>query len=131
MRIPEGDELALLMRCTGYRFNRNGVATGDPDPPTPAEPAGPGGLQKELAKVLPRTDKYQRYGILAALAEVGVLPNPVLSPSLDRFVSNTERLEASRRVRGGPRSDIVLPLAAWRGGDGVDRARVSELFGGR
>jgi hypothetical protein len=273
MRVPEGDELALLMRCTGYRFNRNGVATRLSDPPTPEDlatarelgwtvgeltsltareivdrsraavarlsrdevalafvagvggsalrgrqvlisyawalhlPAGPevpdcglrpveeidvtkqlvrlacgwawnempadfvldleaaasqglpkptgddwavldrlldiagsqppdqtpGGLEKELAraKVLPRTDKYQRYGILIALAEAGVLPNPVLAPSLDRFVPTAERWAASSRVRSGPRSDIVVPLGAWRGRDGVDRERAGELFGGR
>jgi hypothetical protein len=90
----------------------------------------PGGLEKEIAraKLLPRTDKYQRYGILSALAEAGVLPNPALAPSWDRFVPTSERHEASRHVPGGPRSDIVLPLGAWRGKDGVDRQRCAELF---
>jgi hypothetical protein len=90
----------------------------------------PGGLEKEIAraKLLPRTDKYQRYGILSALAEAGVLPNPVLSPTWDRFVPTSERHAASRQVPGGPRSDIVLPLGAWRGKHGVDRERSAALF---
>ncbi|MFF4291927.1 hypothetical protein ACFY0R_42675, partial [Streptomyces sp. NPDC001633] len=87
----------------------------------------PGQLEKSIARarLLPRTDKYQRYGILIALAELGVLPNTLLPPSIDRFVSRTECQAAYRRVRGAPRSDITLPLAAWRGG--LDTARVARL----
>ncbi|MER6499963.1 hypothetical protein ABT218_11345 [Streptomyces sp. NPDC001455] len=94
-----------------------------------AQPEGttPGQLEKSIARarLLPRTDKYQRYGILIALAELGVLPNTLLPPSIDRFVSRTECQAAYRRVRGAPRSDITLPLAAWRGG--LDTARVARL----
>lgn len=98
-----------------------------------AQPAAqtPGGLERELAraKVLPRTDKYQRYGILIGLAEAGVLPNSLLPPSLDRFVPLSERHRADRAARGGPRSDVPVPLSGWRGALGVDRERLSDLFG--
>lgn len=94
----------------------------------------PGQLEKELArrKVLPHTrDKYQRYGILEALAEVGVLPNPLIPPSWDRFVPLDERLSASSHLKGNARSDIVLPFGAWRGALGVDWTRAEALFGVR
>lgn len=91
----------------------------------------PGQLEKELAgnKVIPSSDKYARYGILEALAMVGVLPNPVIAPAWDRLVTRTEVWEAGRSVKGSARSDIVLPFAAWRGVDGVDWARATEFFG--
>ncbi|CCH29602.1 hypothetical protein BN6_22820 [Saccharothrix espanaensis DSM 44229] len=74
--------------------------------------------------MLPRTDKCRRYGILVGLAEADVLPTAVIAPSLDRSVPTTERHEAARRVPGGSRSDVVLPLAAWRGADGRPRSQV-------
>ncbi len=91
----------------------------------------PGQLEKALAarKLLPATDKYQRYGILQALAEIGIMPNPYLPPSLDRAIPAAERHAAGRQVPGGSRSDIVLPLAGWRGELGVDRSRLERLFG--
>lgn len=48
----------------------------------------PGELEKELAakKVIPSSEKYARYGILEALAMVGVLPNPFLPPEWDHLV---------------------------------------------
>lgn len=94
----------------------------------------PGQLERAVARarLLPRTDKYQRYGILIGLAELGVLPNPALAPSYDRFVSQAERHLASRRLRGSPRSDITLPLAAWRGGvDAVRAERLRHAFDSR
>lgn len=98
-----------------------------------AQPPGttPGQLEKVLAraKVLPATDKYSRYGILQALAEVGVMPNPFLPPSLDRHIPRSEIWAASAKVKGGPHSDIVLPLAGWRGEMGIDRTRLASLFG--
>ncbi|MFJ4769560.1 hypothetical protein ACIP88_10625 [Streptomyces uncialis] len=94
-----------------------------------AQPQGttPGQLERTVARagLLARTDKYQRYGILIGLAELGVLPNPLLAPSFDRFVPRAEVHEAHRGMRGAPRSDITLPLAAWRGG--VDAARAARL----
>jgi hypothetical protein len=88
----------------------------------------PGELEKLVAraKVVPRTDKYQRYGILVGLAEFGVLPSPALPPMWDRFIATTERHEAAAAVRGAPRSDITLPLAGWRGG--IDERRAARLL---
>ncbi|GAB1514605.1 hypothetical protein [Actinophytocola sp. KF-1] len=91
-------------------------------------PAGtrPGELEKLVAraKLLPGTDKYQRYGVLVGLAEFGVLPSPALPPMWDRFAPTAERHAAA--VRGAPRSDITLPFAAWRGG--VDEERAARLL---
>lgn len=91
-----------------------------------AQPAGttPGAMEKEMARarIVPATDKYQRYGILIGLAEIGVLRGAALPPSWDRFVPVAERHAASRTQRGSIRSDITLPLAAWRGGVDEDRA---------
>ncbi|GAA1798996.1 hypothetical protein GCM10009682_20770 [Luedemannella flava] len=93
-------------------------------------PAGttPGGLEKLLAqaKLVPGTDKYQRYGILIGLSEFGVLPSPALSPMWDRFIPTVERHAASRGLRGAPRSDIPVPLAGWRGG--LDERRAARLL---
>lgn len=91
-----------------------------------SQPAGTtaGGLEKAVAraKIIPGTDKYQRYGILIALAEYGLLPS-TLSPSWDRFVSRREVADA---WAGGPRSDITPPLSGWRGG--IDRVRADRLL---
>lgn len=92
-----------------------------------AQPAGtrPSELEKVIAraKIVPGTDKYQRYGILIGLAELGVLPSTVLDPMWDRFIPARERWAAGRRVPGSPRSDITVPLAGWRGGIEERRAR--------
>lgn len=94
-----------------------------------AQPAGtlPSELEKAVArsKIVPGTDKYQRYGILIGLSEFGVLPSPVLVPSWDRFIPDTERKAAYRNVKSGPRSDIPVPLTAWRGG--LDERRAERL----
>ena len=91
----------------------------------------PGELEKELAakKVIPSSEKYARYGILEALAMVGVLPNPFLPPEWDHLVTQTELWDASRRVKSAPRSDIILPFGGWRGELGVDWKRAKSLFG--
>lgn len=91
----------------------------------------PGALERAIAgaKLLPETDKYKRLGILIGLAEAGILPNPLLPPSWRAFVTPPERWDASRGLKGSPRSDITLPLAAWRGEQGVDWAMAEELFG--
>ncbi|MFE6996121.1 hypothetical protein ACFVAE_09210 [Microbacterium sp. NPDC057659] len=90
-----------------------------------AQPAGTtaGALEKAVARarIVPGTDKYQRYGILIGLAEIGVLPSS-LAPSWDGFVSRREVEEA---WSGGPRSDITPPLSGWRGG--VDESRAERL----
>ena len=82
------------------------------------------GLEKAIAraKVIPEADKYQRYGILIALAEYGALPS-TLDPSWDRFVA---REEVAKAWSGGPRSDVPPPLSGWRGG--LDEARVVRLL---
>lgn len=94
------------------------------------QPTGtlPSELEKAVArsKIVPGTDKYQRYGILIGLSEIGVLPCPALVPSWDRFVPDTERRAAYRSVKSGPRSDIPVPLASWRGG--LDEARAEQLL---
>ncbi|MFC7478842.1 hypothetical protein ACFQX7_00555 [Luedemannella flava] len=83
-------------------------------------PAGttPGGLEKLLAqaKLVPGTDKYQRYGILIGLSEFGVLPSPALSPMWDRFIPTVERHAASRGC-GARRARTYL--SRWRGGGAV------------
>lgn len=86
----------------------------------------PSELEKLVAraKLLPGTDKYQRYGVLIGLAEFGVLPSPALPPMWDRFVPTAERHAAA--VRGAPRSDITLPFAGWRGG--LDEQRAARLL---
>ena len=88
----------------------------------------PGELEKLVAraKIVPRADKYQRYGILVGLAEFGVLPSPALPPTWDRFIPTTERHAAAAALRGAPRSDITLPLAGWRGG--IDERRAARLL---
>ena len=72
----------------------------------------PGQLEKRIAslKLLPKADKYKRYGMLQTLAVTGVLPS---DPETD----------------GQPaRSDIVHPLAGWRGRMGVDYEVASKVF---
>ena len=98
-----------------------------------ADAAEPGETPGQLAKRLgsthfPRSDKYARYGMLSALAELGVLPNERLPPTADRFVPLKERHAAAEGLRGSIRSDVVLPLAAWRGKLGVDWSRVEALW---
>ncbi|MEM6294396.1 MAG: hypothetical protein AAGA54_24195 [Myxococcota bacterium] len=95
-------------------------------------PAGetPGQLETRIgkAKLLPGTEKYRRYGILSALAELGILPNVLIECSADGFVPRQTRLDAAHNLLTPPRSDIVLPLAAWRGELGVDWDRVDALY---
>jgi hypothetical protein len=95
-----------------------------------SSPAGitPSELEKQLAraKLVPGTDKYQRYGILIGLSEFGILPSPVLPPMWDRFIPTAVRHAAYRSLRGAPRSDITVPLAGWRGG--VDEHRAARLL---
>jgi hypothetical protein len=91
----------------------------------------PGQLEQQLArgKTLRSTkSKYERYGILQALAETGILPNELIAPRWDRFISPAEIWRAGENLKGSPRSDIVLPLAAWRGKLGVDWQRAAAIF---
>ena len=90
----------------------------------------PGQLEKRIAsaKLLKNTDKYKRYGILQTLAELGILVNDSIKPAYDSFSTCEERWEAERKLKGSPRSDIVLPLSAWRGKNGVNWKRYEEIF---
>lgn len=90
----------------------------------------PGKLEKRIAsnKILVNTDKYKRYGILETLAECGILSNKLISPIYEKFIPQTERWEASRKLTTSHRSDIVLPLGAWKGEYGVDWERYNEIF---
>lgn len=87
---------------------------------TPAELAARLGR----AKLLPKTDKYRRYGILLALSELGVMPSTIAG-RYDELVGVSARLRAWQHLRG---SSLPMPLAAWRGEDGVDWERAEELF---
>ncbi len=91
----------------------------------------PGRLEKRLgkAKLLPGADKYRRYGILIALGEVGVLPNTSVPASYDAALTPSERHAAHEALGQSHRSDVVLPLAGWRGELGVDWARAEWMFG--
>lgn len=100
------------------------IASGPPD-------EKPSQLEKRIAasKLLPHTEKYRRYGICEALGEVGIMPNTLVTPSWDGFTSVADLWAASRKAKGGPRSDVVLPFGAWRGELGVDWGRAARLFG--
>ena len=90
----------------------------------------PGQLEKRISKarILPKTDKYKRYGILQTLAECGILPNDLITPLYDGSRTQIQVWSANKHVKGSPRSDIVLPLAGWRGHMGVDMDRYREIF---
>ena len=99
------------------------IAAGD-------EKETPGKLEKRLAsiKILKNSDKYKRYGILQTLAECGILPNKYISPKYEAFTTEKDLWKASERLPTSDRSDIVLPLAGWKGEDGVDFKRYDEIF---
>ncbi len=73
----------------------------------------PGQLEKRVGKekLLPKTDKYARYGILQTLAILEILPSD-------------EKLGERQPFR----SDIVMPLSGWRGCLGVDFEKAKEVF---
>ena len=72
----------------------------------------PGQLENRIGKekLLPKTDKYKRYGILQTLAILEILPSKI---ELDNQPA---------------RSDIVMPLAGWKGILGVDLKKASKIF---
>ncbi|WP_342331268.1 hypothetical protein [Pedobacter sp. FW305-3-2-15-E-R2A2] len=90
----------------------------------------PGQLEKRIAKhkVLPNTDKYQRYGILQTLAACGILPNDYFEPAYDKFSTQKELWEISKKMKGSSRSDVILPLAGWRGINKVNLKKYKEIF---
>ena len=91
-----------------------------PQQETPSKLAQRLGKEKRI----PKSNKYVRFGILQALAEVGVLPNPLVPPIYERFVPRTQYWEASKKLQQNSRSDITLPFAAWKGGVNWARSRV-------
>ncbi len=90
----------------------------------------PGQLEKRLAstKVLSNTDKYKRYGILQTLAECGILPNDRIKPKHEGFTNYSDFLKINSDFLKNSRSDIVLPLAGWKGENRINNKRVKELF---
>lgn len=90
----------------------------------------PGQLEKRMAKhkVLGQTDKYKRYGILQTLAECGILPNTLIKPKYDEFTTCKEIWKANEKLTTSHRSDIVLPLAGWKGEFAVNVQRLKEIF---
>jgi hypothetical protein len=91
----------------------------------------PGKLEKRIGKdrILIKTDKYKRYGILQTLAECGILPNKLIIPRYDKFVSFKEMTEMHEKLMGSVKSDIVLPLAGWKGEYGIDKEKYTKIFG--
>ena len=91
----------------------------------------PGQLEQRIkkSKIVPKYEKYWMRGQLMALAELGVMPNPFVKPLLDEFTDLTTLCEIGRKVPGGSRSDIILPLSGWRGQYGICEERFSKLFG--
>jgi integrase len=90
----------------------------------------PGKLEKRISgnKILRKTDKYKRYGILQTLAECGILPNKLITPRYEHFVNFKEMIELHKNLKGSIRSDIILPLAGWRGEYGVNYKKYKEIF---
>jgi hypothetical protein len=90
----------------------------------------PGKLEKRISgnKILKNTDKYKRYGILQTLAECGILPNKLIIPRYDKFMSFKEILEAEKKLKGSIRSDIILPLAGWKGEYGINKDKYKIIF---
>lgn len=91
----------------------------------------PGQLEQRIkkSKQVPGCEKYALRGQLMTLAELGVMYNPYIKPMFDEFTGHKALWEASRKVPGSGRSDIVLPLAGWRGQYGICEERFMELFG--
>ena len=90
----------------------------------------PGNLEKRIAKskLLPKTDKYKRYGILLTLSECGILPNEFLTPTYDKFPIRKEIWKASENLTTSHRSDIVLPFGGWKGENRINYERYKEIF---
>lgn len=80
------------------------------------------------SKIIPHCEKYRLRGQLIAVAELGVMPNPYISPLFDTFTDFITRCHISRKVPGSSRSDVVLPLSGWRGENGICEKRFYELF---
>jgi hypothetical protein len=90
----------------------------------------PGKLEKRINKdkILIKTDKYKRYGILQTLAECGILPNQLIIPRYDKFITFNEIIETHKKIKGTIKSDIVLPLAGWKGEYGINKEKYIKIF---
>lgn len=90
----------------------------------------PGKLEQriKLEKVFPKFSKYSIRGQLLSLAELGIMPNDFYPPMVDRLVDTVERTKFYEKAKGSPRSDIILPLAAWRGEYEIDEERLEKYF---
>lgn len=91
----------------------------------------PGKLEQRIKseKVFPKFSKYSVRGQLLSLAEFGIMPNDLYPPMVDRFVDTVEKMKLYEKAKGSPRSDIILPLAAWRGEYAIDEERLEKFFG--
>lgn len=91
----------------------------------------PGQLEQRIkkAKLIPKCEKYRLRGQLMTLAELGVMPNQYIPPLFDEFTDSKTYYKVNKKIHGSPRSDIVLPLNAWRGENGICEKRFEELFG--
>lgn len=91
----------------------------------------PGKLEQRIkkSKRIPGCETYRLRGQLMALAELGVMYNPVIKPLFDGFTKHDIRCGLGRKLPGSSRSDIVLPLGGWRGKYGICEERFCELFG--
>lgn len=79
------------------------------------------------AKIIPNYEKYSFRGQLMVLAELGIMPNPYVKPLYDGFTHFTDI--CSVKYPGSTRSDIMLPLAGWRGENSINETRLQALLG--
>ncbi|MDT3334166.1 hypothetical protein Q4Q49_02565 [Shewanella sp. SP1S1-7] len=90
----------------------------------------PGKLEQRVkkAKIIPNFNKYSFRGQLMVLAELGIMPNSYVEPLYEAFTPFEEICNI--KYPGSIRSDIILPLAGWRGENPIDEQRLKQLFGG-
>ncbi|MGI2125226.1 hypothetical protein [Shewanella oncorhynchi] len=89
----------------------------------------PGKLEQRIkkAKIIPNYEKYSFRGQLMVLAELGIMPNPYVKPLYDGFTHFTDI--CSVKYPGSTRSDIMLPLAGWRGENSINETMLQALLG--
>ncbi|MGR6501461.1 hypothetical protein [Shewanella sp. Koi 1] len=89
----------------------------------------PGKLEQRVkkAKIIPNFNQYSFRGQLMVLAELGIMPNPYVAPLYEAFTP----FEAICNIKypGSICSDIILPLAGWRGENPIDEHRLKQIFG--
>lgn len=89
----------------------------------------PGKLEQRVkkAKIIPQFNQYSFRGQLMVLAELGIMPNPYVAPLYEAFTPFEDICNI--KYPGSIRSDIILPLAGWRGETPIDEQRLKQLFG--